>query len=483
MNGKKIFKNYIYNLIYEIMIIVLPIVTTPYLSRVLGAEKIGIYGYTLSIVTYFTLIGALGIAKYGKREIAYVQEDIKKRSKIFWELNIIKICTISIAAIIFYFLFCIRGEYAIYYRVLILELIATVLDISWFFQGIEHFGKVVIRNATIKFISVILIFVLVKSPDDLIKYFCIYVVSNFLGNGVLWFNIRNYIQKVKINIRDIKEHFKPMISLFIPQIAVSIYTILDKSMLGLFCENIEEVGYYEQSQKIIKIALTLITTMSIVMLPRISNVYAHGKQKELNKYMNMSFKFDWFLGVPIMFGIIATAANMVPWFYGPGYSEIINLLMIGSPIIIFIALSTTIGTQYLVSIKKQNIQTLAVSIGAGINVILNLILIPILASTGAIIATVIAELMITLIQVYYISSKNIIKLEIIFKGTYKYLISGILMCVFVKIISGFMPIGFVYTLAQVIIGAVLYILVLLILQDDFLTNILKNFRKRKGVNI
>ena len=479
MNGKKIVKNYIYNLIYEILVILLPIITTPYLSRVLGAENIGIYGYTMSIVTYFTLLGALGIAKYGKREIAYVQNDTQKRSKVFWELNTVKLFTITISATIFYFLFCLKGEYTVYYRILILELIATLLDISWFYQGIENFGKVVLRNLIVRSVSIILIFILVKTPNDLVKYFCIYVLSNSLGNGMLWISIRKYIQKVKINIKDLKKHFKPLISLFIPQIAVSIYTVLDKTMLGILCDNIGEVGYYEQSQKILKIALTAITTMSIVMLPRISNVYAQGKDKELKKYMNMTFRFDWFFGIPIMFGIMATATNMVPWFYGEGYEKIIYLLTIGSPIIIFIALSTTIGTQYLVSIKKQNIQTVAVIIGAIVNVILNLILIPKIQSIGAIIATIIAELAITLIEIYYISSRKIIKMENIFKGMHKYLISGIIMFISVKIISNFMQVGVIYTLIQVVIGAVLYIVILILLRDDFLINVLKNFKKKK----
>lgn len=480
-NKKNITKNYIYNLIYQILTIILPIITTPYLSRVLGAEGIGIYGYTISIVTYFTLIGALGISKYGQREIAYVQNDKENRSRVFWELNIIRICTISITLLIFWLAFCLKGEYVTYYRILLLELIAVLLDITWFFQGIEDFKKVVIRNIIIKLISVILIFMLVKKSEDLIKYFYIYALSNFLGNGTLWINIKKYVSMVKINLKDLKKHIKPMISLFIPQIATSIYTVLDKTMLGILENNISEVGYYEQSQKIIKIALTFVTTMSVVMLPRISNVYAKGETEKIKEYMKKSFNFNWFLSIPIIFGIIAISKNFVPWFYGNGYEKIIGLLIYTSPIILFIAFSTTIGSQYLISVKKQNIQTIAVGIGAIVNVILNFILIPKLKSVGAVIATVIAEFLIVLTETIYVINNGNMKLKYIFKGAYKYMFAGIIMCIFTYLISTQMPIGAICTICQILIGIVIYIGVLLIFNDEFLKGILNKLLKRKEV--
>ena len=480
-NKKNITKNYIYNLIYQILTIILPIITTPYLSRVLGAKGIGIYGYTISIVTYFTLIGALGISKYGQREIAYVQNDKENRSRVFWELNIIRICTISITLLIFWLAFCLKGEYVTYYRILLLELIAVLLDITWFFQGIEDFKKVVIRNIIIKLISVILIFMLVKKSEDLIKYFYIYALSNFLGNGTLWINIKKYVSMVKINFKDLKKHIKPMISLFIPQIATSIYTVLDKTMLGILENNISEVGYYEQSQKIIKIALTFVTTMSVVMLPRISNVYAKGETEKIKEYMKKSFNFNWFLSIPIIFGIIAISKNFVPWFYGNGYEKIIGLLIYTSPIILFIAFSTTIGSQYLISVKKQNIQTIAVGIGAIVNVILNFILIPKLKSVGAVIATVIAEFLIVLTETIYVINNGNMKLKYIFKGAYKYMFAGIIMCIFTYLISTQMPIGAICTICQILIGIVIYIGVLLIFNDEFLKGILNKLLKRKEV--
>ena len=182
---KSIAKNYIYNLIYQMLTILLPLITTPYLSRVLGAENIGIYGYTISIVTYFILFGTLGVSMYGQREIAYLQDDKQKRSKAFWEIVFIRFITLSISIILFFLIYGRDGDYAIYYRILIIQLIANIFDISWLFQGIEEFDKTVIRNLIVKFLSLVLIFVMIKTPDDLWKYFVIYVGAELIGNVFL----------------------------------------------------------------------------------------------------------------------------------------------------------------------------------------------------------------------------------------------------------------------------------------------------------
>lgn len=479
MKVKEVTKNYVYNLVYQIITVILPIITTPYLSRVLGAEKLGIYGYTVSIVTYFTLFASMGIARYGQREIAYVQDDIEKRSKIFWELNIIRLIATIIASIIFYATFCVKGEYNTYYKILILELISIILDISWFFQGIEEFKKVVIRNVIVKIISVVSIFLLIKDQNDLLKYFIIYVMSNFIGNGTLWLKINKYIDKSKIELEDLKIHIKPMFSLFIPQIATSIYTVLDKTMLGMLINDISEVGFYEQSQKIVKVALTFVTTMSIVMMPRISKTYAQGDNEKIKSYMNKSFRFNWFLGIPIIFGLIATSEKLVPWFFGQGYDKVIVLIKYISPVIIFIAFSTTIGSQYLISIKKQNIHTMAVLSGAISNVVLNFILIPKFASKGAAIATVFAELLIVVIEILYVILKKYIQLTDIFRYVGKYLIAGMFMYVIEKVLVNNMGVSILSTAIQVIIGIGIYCLVLILLKDDFFINIINRILRKE----
>lgn len=476
MSKKNIAKNYLYNLGYQILALVLPLITTPYLSRVLGAENIGIYSYTLSITTYFILFGSLGVSMYGQREIAYVQDDLKKRSCTFFEIFIMKCITLSISLGLFYLSFCLDGQYHLYYLILILEIIANIVDISWYFQGLEEFKKTVIRNSLVKLISVVCIFLFVKSSNDLSKYFVIYVLSTFLGNLSLWMYMPRYVKIQKVKSLNIKRHIKPALMLFIPQIATQVYTVLDKTMIGAIVSNKSEVGYYEQAQKIVKLLLTLATSLGTVMMPRIASTFARGNRKKVKEYMNKSFAFIMMIAMPLTFGIISTARNFVPLFYGPGYEKVTPLLCVISPIIVLIGLSNVTGTQYLLPTKQQNKYTISVIIGATINFILNFILIKKYASLGASIATVFAEFSVTLVQ--FILIRKEIKIGDIIKLTYKYLISSIIMFYISMLVSHFIINNLLSILAQVAISIISYFGVLILLKDKMIIEGI-NFLKQK----
>lgn len=197
---KSVTKNYIYNLIYQILVLILPLITAPYISRVLGAENIGIYSYTLSISAYFILFGSLGIALYGQREIAYKQKSRYKRSRAFWEILILRTITMAISLLIFYFTFATSTQYQIYYKILMLEIVGNCFDISWFFQGMEDFKKTVTRNTIVKLISIICIFSFVKTREDLPIYFIIYVLSILIGNLSLWVYLPKFVKKYQLSI-------------------------------------------------------------------------------------------------------------------------------------------------------------------------------------------------------------------------------------------------------------------------------------------
>ena len=399
---KSIAKNYIYNLIYQMLTILLPLVTTPYLSRVLGAEPIGIYGYTISIVTYFILFGTLGVSMYGQREIAYRAQDKKERSKAFWEIISIRTITLSISILLFYLIYGRSGDYALYYRILIIQLIANMFDISWLFQGIEEFDKTVVRNLIVKLLSLVLIFVVIKTPNDLWKYFAIYVGAELIGNITLWLYTPKYLEKINIKELELNKHLKPTIALFVPQIAIQIYTVLDKTMIGNITNDMTEVGYYEQAQKIVKAALTVTTALQTVMNSRIANAYANKNEEEIKTCLKTSFNFVWFLTIPMAFGLMAIATKFVPWYYGAGFDGVVPIMIATSPILIPIGLSGVTGIQYLVQIGKQKIFTISVTVGAIVNIILNMILIHYFRGVGAVLASIIAEITILGIQLKYI---------------------------------------------------------------------------------
>lgn len=480
MANKSITKNYIYNMVYQILILILPLVTTPYLSRVLGAEGIGIYGYTYSIVTYFVLFGSLGVALYGQREIAYVGEDKEKRNKIFIEVNIFRFITITIATIIYYFMFMKNNDFSIYYRILLFELWATAFDISWFFQGMEEFKKTVIRNVLVRICSVALVFLFVKTREDLAKFVLIYSLSDFIGNLSLWLYLPKYINGVKVKNIEIWKHIIPILMLFIPQIANQIYKILDTTMIGKIIIDKAETGYYEQSQKVIRLLLTIVTSLGVVMVPRMASTFASGDKEKVNEYMKMSFKFVFFLAFPLMFGIVSIAPSFVPVFFGQGYNKVVTLINIMCPILVLMGVANVVGTQYLLPTKRQKEYTISVTIGVIINFFMNYFLIKAYASIGASIATVLSQLVVDTFQLYYIRKDINVKEMLVLAN--KYIISSIIMYLCCFVTGNFaerLNVGDIWEIiAQVSVGVIIYFTMLILLKDDYVYKFINTVKNK-----
>ncbi|MBQ2637962.1 flippase, partial [Candidatus Saccharibacteria bacterium] len=399
---KSIKKNYLYNLIFQILSVILPLITTPYLSHVLGSEQIGVYGFTLSIVTYFVLAGSLGVSMYGQREIARLQNDPKKRTRAFWQINILKWIATGLSLIIYYFACIQNTDYGFYYKIFTLELFANSIDISWFYQGIEEFRITVIRNIIIKLLSLVCIFIFVKTPSDTGIYILIYCLSNLISNGYLWIILPRFIKRVPLRLKTAKKHLMPIFLMFLPQVAVQIYTVLDRTMLGAITGDMHEVGIYEQSNKINRAAQTFVTALGVVMLSRVASLSVSKKIDEIRAIISKAFHLVWLLALPMVAGIIAVAPNLVPWFLGDDFLNATQVLQIGSLLILAVGLNNVSGIQYLVATGKQNLFTISVIAGALVNAIGNLLLIPTLGAKGAIIFSVVAEFTILLIQLIMI---------------------------------------------------------------------------------
>lgn len=474
MKKNSVAKNYIYNLAYQILVLILPLITTPYVSRVLGAEGTGIYSYTISITTYFILFGTLGISMYAQREIAYVQDNIKERSKIFWEIIIIRFITLSLSMIIFYITFASNGEYSTYYKILLLEILANCFDISPFFQGMEEFKKIIMRNLIVKIVSILSIFLFIKTANDTGIYIFIYALSTFLGNISLWFYLPKYIEKVSFKELKFIKHIKSTIILFIPQVATQIYTVLDKTMIGNIVADKKEVGYYEQAQKIIKLLLTLVTSLGTVMLPRIANKFANGKKEEIKNNIYQSLEFVYFFAIPLTMGFISIGNIFIPLFLGEGFEKSSIIACIISPIIFFIGVSNVIGMQYLLPTKKQKQFTISVVIGAVSNLILNFILIPKFLSIGAAIATVFAELFVTLAQIVMVRKQFSIK-QILLKSK-DYVLAGVIMLIVNLLIKNIVLINlgdFMKLAILILTGIISYtVVLLLVIKNDFIKRLI-----------
>lgn len=461
--SRSVKKNYLYNMAFQILRVIMPLITTPYVARVLSANSIGTYGFTISIVTYFILIGSLGVDLYGQREIAFVSRNEKKRSEVFWSLLLLKIITMTISSLVFYFVFARTGDLSGYYRILLLEILANFLDISWLFQGMEDFKKTATRNMIVKISSVIATFCFVKTADDLWIYLLIYCLATLLGSLSLWPSLFRIVKKPeRINI---KPHIKPVFILFLPQIATQVYTVLDKSMLG-WLSDMDQVGFYEQVQKIVKVFLAFITALGTVMMPHIANCFAAGRESRISDLMKKAFRFVFLVGCPISIGIIAVAPRFVPLFFGDGYEPAVLIMQIISVIIILIGLSNVSGIQFLLPTKRQKEFTISILTGTVTNVLLNLILIPLWRGNGAAIATVLAELAVTSTQLFFI--RRTFPASYILKLGFKYIIFSIIMLCSCTISNFFLPNGVVGLIIEVMIATSVYLICLIISNDQII---------------
>ncbi|MCE1247910.1 MAG: polysaccharide biosynthesis C-terminal domain-containing protein [Firmicutes bacterium] len=422
----KLIKNYIYNLFFQFLNVVLAIVTAPYIARVIGSKGIGIQSFTDSILQYFIIAGTLAIPLcYGSRTIAYNASDPEAAGKTFFEIFSLKIITITISSLIFLaFVYYTQKEYFFIFLIQAIGLITAAIDISWFFTGMENFRLTITANVLTRVIGVIGIFTWVKNEADVWKYIFILVAVQLLGQIFLWFHLPKYVSFKNIKMPEIKKHLMPVLSLFLPQVIIQVYMVMDRTLLGSLAD-VSQLGFYDVSIKLIRMSLTVITSMGVVMLPRIAGIFASGDMDTVRDYISRSFNVGSYLAFPLAFGIAAGAGSFVPWFYGAKFTPSILLLAVISPMIIILAWSNVTAVQYLLPLKREREFTVAVSIGAVSSLILNLLLIPVLKALGAAITIVTAESIVTFILFIFVRKE--IPLIPLFRNMWKYLASAIIM--------------------------------------------------------
>lgn len=478
---KSIKKNYIFNLTYQLLLLITPLITTPYVSRVLGADGIGTVSYAESIVSYFVLFATIGITTHGQREISYVQQSIEKRSIVFWNTKILEFVTSGLMLVV-YLLFTVSQDNSVIYIVFSCNIIAVFLDISWFFQGLEEFGKIVLRNVIFKLLNIAYIFIFVRTKNDLILYVVGITAFSALSNLSLWVYLPKYIAKVnRADIHPFK-NFKVVLGLFIPTIAIQVYTVLDKTMIGIITQDSFENGYYEQALKISKMVLTIVTSLGTVMIPRIGYYFKENDKEKIRDLMYRGYQFVWFLGIPLCFGLIMVSSNFVPWFFGDGYDKAADLLKVLAFLILAIGINNVTGMQYLIPTGREKLFTITVLIGAGVNFCLNAVLIYFCQSVGAAIASVAAESTIAVVQIIMVR-KELSPWEIVRRG-WNYYVAGAVMVGALAVLNHYLTSGIFNTVIIVVVGACSYFAVLLILRDQFfmtnVSNVLMKMREKTG---
>ena len=418
----KVIKNYLYNLSYQILTIILPIITVPYVTRIFTSEALGNYVFYNSIVSYFSLFAMLGIGVYGTKQIA-AASDV---SSTFWNIYAIQLIA-SILAISVYVIavFSIPQMGGIIPLIVGITLFAKMIDISWLFSGKEDFKKITIRNTVIRIIGVISIFTFVKSSDDLYLYVFLIVIFDFLGQFVMWVPAKKFIKRPSFNTNIMKKNLHPIALLFLPQVAISLYVVLDRTLLGLL-GSYSDVGIYEQGQKLISILLKVVSSLGVVMLPRVANLLSERRDKEAQNMVKFSFILYNLIIFPMMFGLIAVNEVFVKLFLGQNFQDVKYVLYVIVFNIMFVGWTNILGYQVLVVRNKNKEFMLSTTIPAFVSVAVNIAVIPFFGYIGASITSVVVEILVFAIQWYY--SRNIINKNLLFnKDLVKIICSSLVM--------------------------------------------------------
>ena len=466
MSPKSIKRNYIYNASYQVLILIIPFITIPYISRVLTPGSIGRFTFVHSIVQYFSLFAGMGVGIFGQREISYYQDNRKERSRVFWELKVLSLINVSVCIAIYVTL---ASLYAIQnikmYMIMTLFIFNIFVDVGWFFAGMEDFQKLISVNFVLKILQTACIFIFIKSPEHVDRYAFNLAFFYILAGLILWRFIPEYIDKPDWKALKPFRDIKTIWSLFVPTIAIQVYTVLDATMIGLFTEGSLENGYYELCMRVIRLVVMAVVSLSGVMIPRIGYLFKKGDHEQISNYMYVSYRFVWFIGIPLCLGLIAISNNFVFWFFGENSGRVAELLRASSFLVIVMGLNHITGAQYLIPTGRQNQYTLSVIIGAVVNFTMNIFLIRLFAAYGAVVASVVAEGVIVLVQLYMIR-KELSALKIL-SSMKNYLLAGIVMLVLLLSLEKFLASTPLNTFMLIFVGSGTYFGVLLILRDRF----------------
>ena len=469
--------NYLYNLGYQILALVLPLITTPYISRVLGDQMIGRYSYTLSVATYFLMFGNLGIATYAQLKISSTRDNEIECSKLFWELFLTRSITMIISFFAYICLAFSSKEYKQEFIALSILLLSGLFDITWFFQGLEEFKIIVLRNSIVKLVCLILIFALVKDESDLIVYILIMQGSTLIGNISLWPYCKKYIKSaIKFKFH-FKFHIKQCLIFFIPTFAASMYTYFDKVLIEWITHSSEQNAYYEQAHKIEQMTIVVITSLNTVLLPKMAYL---NKKKNSESYFNqvyLTLKIVMILAFPMAAGLFCVSDKLIPWFLGSEFMPSIPLLKIFSFLIICTSINTIIGCQCLLARERQRQYNTALILGSASNVLFNILFIPKVGALGAAAGTVLAEVCIFII--FYINTKGELNYIRCLKIAVKPLIATLIMIGALLIFNIIYPEAkTIYLVLEVIVGIVVYVISLFLLKDKLFLEVLQ-----RGKNI
>lgn len=477
---KSIKKNALLNAFRTTMSIIFPLITFPYATRILLPAGIGKVNFASGIISYFTMIAGLGIGTYGIREAAKRRDDKEALSKVSKELFLVNLISTVVAYILLVVALIFIRKFQDYRNLLIIfsaTIFFTTIGIEWLYTALEEYRYITIRSILFQFISLVLLFIFVQKKDDYLKYAGISVFSNVGSNLCNLIHSRRYInwkQKFQLNL---SQHMKSVFVLFGTRVAAGIYTVLDTIMLG-FIKTDQDVGYYTAANKLTRVVVTVVVSVTSVLLPRLSYYVKNNEMSGFQTLFNKSLNYILLFSIPAVCGLYALSDNIIILLSGKDFLPAIPIMHVICLIVFIVPFSGLLGTQLFIPLGKERYTLFAMILGAVLNFTLNYFLIPRYAAVGAAIASVIAESFIAI--VYFILAKKYIDYKLLIKPVFQYIIASAFMFIGVLFIKKIISNVIVCTIIAICCGTIIYTIVLLLVHNVFLVNIIASI-KQQGV--
>ncbi len=467
-----LFLNYIYNLSSQLLNILFPIITAPYLARVLHEEGNGQIAFVNSVVAYFVSFTTFGFAIYGQREVARYKDDAEKRSRIFFEILILKVlfCTVSVSAL---FLLIhspyIMPGYKSLMSICSIQVVSVVFDIRFFFWGIEDFREVAIRTIIMRLLGIVCMFIFVKEQNDVWKYLLYISLIGVLANVIMWPKALRLVKPAETDIRSLKAYIRPLFFIYLPVLAETVFSALDSTMIGYLADNREyENGCYGSAIKIVNVVSVIMMADGLVFASRNASDYTKGHDDSLREHLRIAFRYVWMIGFPIIAGILVLSDQISLCVFGQGYEKVPLLLRLFTVRVLTHGIMNVIVNQYLLPTGREKICTALNFSAIAANIILNRILIPENGCIGAAIASIISEALLTLAFFAYFAHEKKYWNKAVFLQSYKYIIASLIMCIPVITLKQALSSKWYYLGMIISIGALVYGLSLLALKDEMI---------------
>lgn len=465
--GQSIKNNFLLNLSTTITGLLFPLITFPYASRILMADGIGQVQFFQSIIDYVSLCTALGIPLYAVREIARIRDNKELRSRTTIEILLLHAILTLVGYIVVFILAKTVAKIEIdasLFFLLSTTLFFNTIGVAWFYQAIEDFKYITLRSLFVRILSLVALFIFVKTKQDLFYYAGILVIGTVGNNIFNFFRLRKYIKLSKGEFKrlNLLRHLIPALKIFILNLVISIYVNLDSVMLGLL-KNEESVGYYAAATRLTKAILGIVSSLGAVLLPRFSNMITNGQKEEFQLLANKAASFTIALNLPMSVGLIFMAAPIIHIFCGNGFEPSILTLKLVAPIVLFIGLSGIIGMQILYPQGREKYVIISTMVGACINLLINYLLIPQYGQYGAALGTVIAEFMVTVIMI--LLGRKYLPINILSKQNLHYLIGSIVISILLAFLFVFPLHEVNYLLIGILLSVIVYYAYLLMIKD------------------